>query len=700
MTETLGLAPAGSAWPITSAEIAALARVKRPMVSNWARRHPDFPAPISREGERLLFDGRAIVEWLLLGDDTGKSYGNAKPEQLRADLALYALSAWCGALPADDLIDAITSLICLRQQYDRPVAGGDWDALLDRAADLDAEDSFLLRELRAVPAEHGPALASLADELTEAAFNPGEALEWVLDARRRLGAHILAVDAPAPALARALARACGIAELESESVIAVPNSRAGDLLVALHAKAKAQHTYIAAEPHPRLTRLTRRRMLTRGVLEFQLDVAEGAELSVEDWGDPDVLLSVLPYEAGERRDPLVALERAQACTDLLADGCIAVVLGPADAFTGSLPAHGEADGLRRSFLTEGLLKAAIGLPEGALPYRPGYRTAIWVLARTPLAERRGRVLLADLTSQPLSEAVMDDFVADLGIWRTAAWTEDPRHEPRRGVVIAAQDLNDTPGMAFTPQHRSELRRHSRTVIERPVRIGELEIRLESLAEDARRALDGPPVRTQVAFRPGSDPMRRTSVRHLVKERRVRKRPGHRIAAEHLTGDGHYAVIGSEEVTGTSPIGSRRIAREIVFSEEFEHVELTEPGDIIVTANPRFGVHVDVEGLSVVVFPARVLRVRTDTDRPVRPRVLAALLRAAADEHQRAAGAVRASTHIDDLAVPDLDPDEAGRYEALLIDIARRSALLREQAAALEDLNRLTAAGVHDGTLTV
>lgn len=691
----------GATWRVTSSEVAALARVKRPVVTNWARRHPDFPAPIVYENGRPLFDGHEITDWLL---DTGR--GNAGQDDLRAEFTLHSINAWRDTMPAGALVAALTALICLRQQLDRPVAEGPWQDVLDRAAHLDTDDTFLLTELRAVPPELGPALATLADDLTDAAYNPAEAFEWVMDARRRLGAHDLAADSPAPALAKAFARIAGIATLEAGSVVAVPHVRAGDFLAALHDEADPEsgHTFLAADTDPGLARLTRRRMLVRGVYEFQLDVADGPDrsgmdLAVDDFGDPDLLLCALPYESAETRDPRTALERVQACTDLLSDGRAAVILGPAAALIDPLPPRGAADLLRRSFLTEGLLKAAVSLPEGALPYRPGYRTAIWVLARTPRDERKGRILLTDLSAQPLIEPVLDDLAEDIAIWRGADWTIDPRHEPRHGAVLHATDLAERPGTAFSARSRSAANRYSRKVTELPARISELEVRLETLTEQARHDGGNSSLRTHATLRPEDKPVRRTTVGHLIKSRRLRKLPGHRIAAEHITGKGHYPVLGPDEITGAARIGSRRIDREILFTA-YEHAVFTEPGDIVVTANPRFDAVVDEEGLSVVVYPARVLRVRFEAIRPLRPRVLAALLRAAAAEHPRAAGAIRAPRRIEDFAILELEPDEAQRYEDLLTQIARRSAALREQTTILEDLTRLTAAGLHDGTLAI
>ncbi|MEU7026531.1 hypothetical protein AB0A60_07515 [Streptomyces sp. NPDC046275] len=690
--------PEVPAWRIGYAEIAALAQVKRPVPTNWARRHPDFPAPVTREDGSPLFDAREVVDWLVR---TGR--GNAEPRRLRAEAALHTLAAWrSSGLSASVLVGALTALVCLRQQYDTPVGGRAWADIIAQAADLDAEDTFLLSELRAVPdADHlGPALGALADELTEAAYTPAEAFDWVLEARRRLGSHDLAADEPTPAVARALAALAGVETLPDESVLATPYARSGDLLAALHTAAPedAGHTYLAAEPDRTLARLVRRRMLVRGVYEFSLDVTEGEELSTEDWGDPDVVVCALPYEAGETRSARQALERVQDLTDYLGDGSTAVVLGPADALVRPLPRHGDADRLRRSFLDEGLLKAAISLPDGAFAYRPGYRTAVWILARTPEAERTGRVLLADYSAQPLTEPVLDVLAEDVAIWRASGWRGDRRHDLRHAAVVPAKDLDDRPGSPFTPQHRSPEARFVRAVVERPALIADVERRLAELDARAPHGAEGA-VKTGAVLRPEDQQVRRTTVGRLLKDRRLRRRPGHRIAPEHLSTDGHYAVIGPEEILGTARLGSRRIDRGLVLTA-YEHVQFTEPGDLVVTTIPRFGVHVDTEGLSVVVAPARILRVHPDADPPVRPRALAALLRAAASDHGRTSGAVRASRGIEDLSVPDLGREELERYEAVLAEIERRAELLRQQSEALNDLAHITAAGMADGTLTI
>lgn len=436
-------------WRITYTEIGTLAQVQRPVVTTWARRYPDFPAPVAHDGTRPLFDGPAVVRWLL---DTGR--GNADTRHLRGELALHTLAAWSERLPGAALVDTLTSLICLRRHDDMPLAADGWPELVERARYFDEEDAFFAREIAAAAqsGEQLDGLRAVADELVETAYSPAEPFTWILDARRRLGAHHLAADSVTPAMAQCIARLSGIEEMEDGRVIGIPYVRTGDLLTALHDKdvTDTGHLYQACDPDPSLVRLVRRRALVHDIAEYELDIVEGDELPTEAFDAPDLITAVLPYEAGEDRDPLVALERIETLTDLLADGRMAVVLGPADALAQALPSRGEADRLRRSLLTSGLVKAVVNLPGGVMPYRPAYRTALWVLHRTPQEQRRGRVLLIDLSAQDLTHRTLDALCEDVYIWRTANWDDDGRHEPRHGVILPIQVLDDRPGIAFTP----------------------------------------------------------------------------------------------------------------------------------------------------------------------------------------------------------------------------------------------------------
>lgn len=49
---------------ISSAEVARLAQVRPATVSNWRRRHPDFPKPVGGTASRALFSHDEVVAWL------------------------------------------------------------------------------------------------------------------------------------------------------------------------------------------------------------------------------------------------------------------------------------------------------------------------------------------------------------------------------------------------------------------------------------------------------------------------------------------------------------------------------------------------------------------------------------------------------------------------------------------------------------
>ncbi|WP_415937971.1 hypothetical protein [Streptomyces sp. 039-1] len=143
-------------------DIATFARVKRPVVSTWRRRHPDFPAAVSENSGRPLFDGAQVTDWLIA---TG--LGNAAPQELRSELALFGIIALRDRFTPWQLVETLGSLLCLRQLDRRPLADDGanaspiappdaevdealWSALLRRAERIDAEDDFVLRELRSI----------------------------------------------------------------------------------------------------------------------------------------------------------------------------------------------------------------------------------------------------------------------------------------------------------------------------------------------------------------------------------------------------------------------------------------------------------------------------------------------------------------------------------------------------------------------
>jgi hypothetical protein len=89
-----------------------------------------------------------------------------------------------------------------------------------------------------------------------------------------------------------------------------------------------------------------------------------------------------------------------------------------------------------------------------------------------------------------------------------------------------------------------------------------------------------------------------------------------------------------------------------------------------------------------------------------PRAAPALL-----DHDRAPAAARSPHHVhvtntstpfdtSHLVLPELDPADIARLDALLADIEARRDLLRTQDEALNEIHRLTVAGFADSTLAI
>ncbi|MFW6639106.1 hypothetical protein ACOALZ_03595 [Nocardiopsis algeriensis] len=679
---------------LSLSDIAVLARVQRPVVSTWRRRYPDFPAPMAESGNRTWFDGRMVADWLV-----SSGLGNTPAEEVGAELAAHSLARIADGIGAQRLVSVLGALLCLRHMLEEPLSDIAEADLIRRAERMDPGDEFFARELTEDPGL-SVRLAPLAEELVEAAYTVGGAHEHLMANRHRLGLTGPDTGSLSSELRRLVVRVAdplGHASPEGVLAVADPHALCGDLLhdavTALDDPSEA--IALGAERREELARLTRRRLLLAGVDDLRLDVQVGTEVEYQ-MADTGLVVTLLPYEPGESRSRARVLEAIESLGDLLVPGGTAVVVGPADALVGKLDDR-EAQ-IRSRLLQGGLVESVTTLPGGADPYRPGYGCALWTLRREPVPAARGRVLISDIGSRDLDEDVVRTLAEDILIWRAEGYHRFGGHEPRHGLSVAIDTLEKKFGAPLVPRGLSMSSASSRTVRDRPALIAEAEGRLSRAEARARASADEHgPLRGGLMRRIGPAP-EQVTVGELVRQGRLVQVKGHRIAAEHITSRGQLDVLGPEEVVGRAPRGGRRIDR-LVLASEYPHVALTEPGDVVYTTGPEFGVVVDHEGSSVVAFPARVLRVAPRARQALTPRVLALLLEGAAGV-QRSPGAVRAVRGIGEVALPDLHPKEAARLDAVLAEAERRRALLDAQYAELDTIRRLTAAGFGDGTLAV
>ncbi len=674
-------------------DIAEMAGVRRPVVTMWRRRHPDFPPLADGDAAHPLFDPGLVAEWLVATE-------RAERSQIEPDLGLYTLANLGYDMPAADLVALTTSLICLRHlDGDEPLADGTdqvASSILHRAAATDPGDELLLSELRTMLPEAAE-LAGAVDDLVEAAWGCRAAFERIMAARHRLGAASLFTSAVTPELARLIAKistAPERARLSGSLVVTDPVTGPGDLLTAVIdvLGEDSEPCCLGAEPDQYLARLTRRRLAVHGLPLADMDIRVG-DLLPDEAGEPDVIVAQVPYVAGEDRSAIEVLGIIDDVALRLRPGCSAVVLGPADVMSGELTPYSAAERARAELLKDGMVESVIRLPGGLVPFRPGYDTALWTMASARESPWRGRVLIVDVSDRELTSDVADAVAEDVVMWRRDGY--DPRAHTRAfGVQVLVRDLIDPPRPMIARQLRN-IRTAEQDAADQLARVLSLENGLERAIAAATSATS--PLHTLVRADVHAPPAV-VSVGKLAREHRLSILGGTRLEPDDVSGDGHYAVVGPQEVLGLRRRGERLIDR-MVFARRYPRARPTEPGDILVTTVPAFSVSVDRDGFAVAEFPVRVLRLARTSQAGLTPRVLTALLAAGA-HGTRPSGAVRAALRLEDHVIPHLAPDELARLDSLLTELDLRRDRARMELDMLGDLARITVTGLTNGTLTL
>ncbi|MBB6398883.1 hypothetical protein BKA00_005797 [Actinomadura coerulea] len=673
-------------------EIAELADVRRPVVSTWRRRYPDFPQPATEERGQQLFEATRIVDWLV-------KTGRAEQGEIEGDLRVHTLARLGAQLAPRTLIPALTALICLRHlSGDEPLddeTSGLMARLREQADDTDPDDELLASEIRGLRA---PWLPAAVDELVEAAWSPQGAFERIMQVRDRLGAAGLSsgrLDLVLESLVAGLADARARADREGEVRLVDPSAGVGDLLVAVAGTLRDDQVLrvTACCADPVSARLTRRRLAVRDVPEVEYEARTDPDGCLDE---ATIVVTQLPYRPAEERSAVLSLNALNDLLLPLPPGATAVVVAPADT-TAALDPTSDAGVLRGQLLASGSIKAVIRLPGGLVPYRPGYELALWVLTADYAVGERGKVLLADVSDRALTPGLVDALVTDVLAWRDEQF--DP--EARRRIHTVA-----TPVSALIASPRPMLPRYLPSqddlrwdVPERVARA----LELERMVWEARP--DAPRLNSDLSAVPRPRPPRTATIAELSGRGRAKAlslRKGTRLpaglirpASSTVNATNSHPVFGPPEVLGESEPGSRRVDR-FEFERTCPGARHSKPGDVIITTVPRPSAAVDHDGHSVVEFPARILRIEEDGKKHFTPRVLAALL----DRAGRADGAIRPAQRLQELALPLLSPSEVKRLDRLLADLDDRRDRAHREIAALDELRRIAATGLADGTLTL
>ncbi|NBE79603.1 N-6 DNA methylase [Micromonospora rubida] len=634
---------------VTAADIARLAGVGRAAVSNWRKRHADFPAPVGGSAASPEFDLTQVEQWLR---------GQGKLGELSTADRIWRHLAATGNSPAAGLAAVGAHLLGRRRgerPHRRPV---DTPPL----PDLDPHLAPLLPDLDALAADRGPQGAF--DELWQrfAAHSAGrpaatpDDLADLMVGLADVGGTVLDPAAGTGALLRAAVRAGCTAAYGQELVpdfatlaglwLALHDApgqvRPGD---SLRADAFADDPVDAVVCHP--------------------------PFGVSNWGDEELghdprwIVGSTP-----RGEPELAW--AQHALAHLRVGGHAVLLMPP-----TVAGRRSGRRIRAELLRRGHLRAVVALPVG-VGAAHGVPLHLWVLRRAAAdAPPPARALLVDAAGS--DPAALSARV--LAAWRafTAAGDAEMEQAGFARAVPVIELLDED--VDLTPARRQPAVGGEATG-ERLVRARE---RLAALVGEL------PALMTQVVTAPGGPPQPTLTVGELARTGAL-----HLIGPIKATGpDGHGApadgppVLTVEDVLNGDDASGRddgRLGQEIPLAV----------GDVVVPMiarqlTPRV---VTAEGALL----GRNLYLLRPNPAALDPWFLAGQLRTSANERQASSLSGTLRVDIRRAQVRRLPPDEQRALGEAFRRLAAFESAIRQAAALGAELVQLTADGLASGGL--
>ena len=262
---------------VSLADVALLAQVGRPVVTNWrmrrAQRDP-FPEPVGREGGQEFFSCADVVAWLT-------RTGLGRNPRAAEDAVAFQFSGR-RVLTDAGLFHGLSALLCL-EALTGPLPG-DPDDLLDVADERDPDDEFLRREVEALGDDLGR-LSAYASLLVRGAMDAAEPFDALLRSRRTPDApgSVRVAAAFADFVLDVAMSAADEAGFEAP-VLCLPRARDLVLLANLPDWLEERpHATVAlfGEASDRETRLARRWLATHGVRASTLEAGDGTGLPKE-----------------------------------------------------------------------------------------------------------------------------------------------------------------------------------------------------------------------------------------------------------------------------------------------------------------------------------------------------------------------------------------------------------------------------------
>ncbi|MGW5201565.1 N-6 DNA methylase [Streptomyces spiralis] len=388
---------------VTAAEISRIAGVTRATVSNWRRRHEDFPPPSGGTDSSPLYDLESVRAWLA---SRGHASAASPSEELRTTLRLRAQSggstsedllllvlAAAGRLPEELTAAAELPDADLAARAERDAASVADAVPSADAVRFEAGDAAVLRALYACVRDEGgqAALGVLAErELEESAASGAYSTPAPL-------ADLIARLIPGSP-ARVLDPACGSGTLLAAAARRGACKLYGQDTLPVQARRSAVSLMLTA-PEAEVTVRAADSLRADAFPELLADaVLCNPPYGVRDWGHDELAYDPRwAYGVPARAESELAWVQ-HALAHLTPGGYAALLLPPATA--------GRASGrrVRAELVRSGALRAVIALPAGAsVPLHVGLQ--VWVLQRPePGGPERKSVLFVDTATDTSAAA--------------------------------------------------------------------------------------------------------------------------------------------------------------------------------------------------------------------------------------------------------------------------------------------------------
>lgn len=400
-------------------DIAELAQVSRPAVSNWRKRYADFPAPVEESTPRKpLFEAAAVVAWL--------KRNNFFPEDAENELQHAALWAVANLLRNDVSVDDIPLVMLTLLALDKDSAfkpSAEFDELISRISGSTlGEVQRGIAELRL--RDYGEAARLIVDRFLGIGSR-GDRSQYGTATSLSSATVVAAASTTAEGATTVIDPACGIAG----TLLGVREYASGTQL-------------LGAEINEATATLARLLVHLTGH-EAQIKTADSLADDPFAGVQADLIVCEPPLAVRIPREDLEKMQRSYndyslrglgteelfllyGAQHLATDGYAYIITGLSPTFRELFKEH------RQRLIAEGRIEAVVELPAGVFS-ATRIQAVLWVLSAEAVTEP----LLIDASAQR-----PESVPARIAEWLTAARNHETTDVPYKAVTLADVVTND------------------------------------------------------------------------------------------------------------------------------------------------------------------------------------------------------------------------------------------------------------------